>query len=258
MKKLSSPLSLLLLLLLVLLSPFLRCGGFHHQQHIDGGGGGYCISRAIYSPWMTTFRCRNRYPSSSNFLSSSPVATKVKQRRLLLSNDNNENNNDNKNNNVDNSDDRSSTTNSRNPFNFNTKYYGNTVKGNSGVSSSSIDMGKIFRTASAAGQNQNNSRHRTVATLRETQMGDVLNQLLASVNDDQQLQSVLASNREFLLELLDDDDGTAMTMLYRDSTSRADRYRAFANTMTNRIGRARNPDVQRVLTAYRDFVLQHE
>ena len=105
-----------------------------------------------------------------------------------------------------------------------------------------------------------------IISLRQTQMQQVMGQLLTAVSPSDgsssslSVRSVLDEHRDFLLEPLEDDQAVQdHDSIYNHCTTRAERYRAFATTMEERINRTRDASPARqVLTALRDYVLACE
>jgi hypothetical protein len=94
-------------------------------------------------------------------------------------------------------------------------------------------------------------------SLRELTMKQIMNDMIHAVPDYDRVHSILQTNREFLLEPLEDDD----TMAMEHSTPndpRRQRYAAFSVELQSRIRRARNPSVQQILRQYHDFVMSHQ
>lgn len=103
------------------------------------------------------------------------------------------------------------------------------------------------------------SNTRTVS-LRQQQMQQITNDLLASGGNRETMNKILLENREFLLEPLDDDNAVLdenMAAIYQNCRSREERYRAYDETMTARIENARNLDVKQLLIEMKEFVLSY-
>jgi hypothetical protein len=96
-------------------------------------------------------------------------------------------------------------------------------------------------------------------SLRKTTMQALINELLDTVRDPEQLQAILQANRDFLLETIEEKDAVLDSdSVYSFSMSRAERYQAYRNVMEERMSTAKNPAVKQVLTALYDFVTSHE
>jgi len=90
-------------------------------------------------------------------------------------------------------------------------------------------------------------------------MQELTNELLNCANDSSQMQEILNSYQDFLLEPLDDDDAVLdPDSIYTADMSRAERYQAYRGSMEERVRSARNPTVRTVLEAMKDFVLSFE
>jgi len=105
----------------------------------------------------------------------------------------------------------------------------------------------------------------TVISLRQIRMQQITSEMLNSLhpsNESQQtqlLRTILEKHRDFLLEPLEDADAVQDTdSIYLSCRTRAERYRAFDQSMTQRLATARDPSVRQVLTALKDFVLACE
>jgi hypothetical protein len=100
-----------------------------------------------------------------------------------------------------------------------------------------------------------------IISLRQTRMQQLLSDLLATGGNHKEMQKILQDNREFILEPLDDDGcvyDDDMAKLYAGCQSRAQRYRAYEESISKRIEIARNSEVKRLLTVMKDFVLSGE
>jgi hypothetical protein len=96
-------------------------------------------------------------------------------------------------------------------------------------------------------------------SLRKTNMQALINELLDTVRDPEQLQAILQANREFLLEPIEEKDAVLDSdSVYTFNMSRAERYQAYRNVMEERMSTAKNPAVKQVLSALYDFVTSHE
>jgi hypothetical protein len=96
-------------------------------------------------------------------------------------------------------------------------------------------------------------------SLRKTTMQALINKLLDTVRDPDQLQEILQDNRDFLLETIEEKDAVLDDdSVYTYNMSRAERYEAYRNVMQERMSTAKNPAVKQVLTALYDFVSSHE
>lgn len=103
-----------------------------------------------------------------------------------------------------------------------------------------------------------------IISLRQTQMQQLMSELLNAIGDDEngnRVASLLQEHRDLLLEPLEDDDA----VLESDSifnghgmVTRAERYQIYRTTMEERIQKARSPNVRQVLQTLADFVLSHE
>lgn len=105
----------------------------------------------------------------------------------------------------------------------------------------------------------------TVISLRQLRMQQINSEMLNSLdpsNESQQnqlLRTILEKHRDFLLEPLEDADAVQDTdSIYLSCRTRAERYRAFEQSLSQRLATARDPSVRQVLTALKDFVLACE
>jgi len=98
----------------------------------------------------------------------------------------------------------------------------------------------------------------TVLSLRQTQMKQVMADLLLHVNDPVALQSILNKHVDFLLEPILDGDCCVQDGIYRNCRTTAERFAAFDAQLEQRLERARDASVQTVLTALREFVLEQQ
>lgn len=95
-------------------------------------------------------------------------------------------------------------------------------------------------------------------SLRKTRMQELVNELLNVVDDPKAMQTLLEEQVDFLLEPLDDDRAVLdPDSIYSSNMTREERYAAYEASMSERLETARNPSVQKVLTALKDFVLSH-
>jgi hypothetical protein len=99
----------------------------------------------------------------------------------------------------------------------------------------------------------------TQISLRKTTMQALINELLDTVQDPEQMQAILQANRDFLLETIEEKEAVLDSdSVYTFNMSRAERYQAYRNVMQERLSTAKNPAVRQVLTALYDFVTSHE
>jgi len=99
----------------------------------------------------------------------------------------------------------------------------------------------------------------TVISLRQTQMKQVMADLLLHANDPVQRQSILNENVDFLLEpILDEDCVQEDDSIYLNCRTVTERFAAFDAQLAQRLTTARDPAVQTVLQALRDFVMQQQ
>lgn len=90
-------------------------------------------------------------------------------------------------------------------------------------------------------------------SVRDQRLQELLGQLLR-VPHGEARQSLLAQHRDFVLEPLEhDDDATTSS-----SSTRAERYRAYRQTLEARIGQARQAGTRDVLQALYEFVVANE
>jgi hypothetical protein len=100
-------------------------------------------------------------------------------------------------------------------------------------------------------------------SLRQTRLQELTQKLLAvfesTKHDNTAVQALLKDYQDVLLEpLLDDQAVLDPDSVYKPSMTRADRFAVYRTTMQDRIDKAKNGSVRRVLVAMRDFVLSHE
>ena len=114
--------------------------------------------------------------------------------------------------------------------------------------------------------NRLNNNKTNVISLRQTQMQQIMGQLLTAVSsrrgsnsNDDAVQVILNEHRDFLLEPLDNDQSVqGDDSIYAKCSTRAERYQVFSSTMEERIARARDPSTRQVLSALQYFVLDCE
>lgn len=133
-----------------------------------------------------------------------------------------------------------------NPFSYQTS--------SSSSSSSSLSSGSVNKNV----ERTYSTNYSTLISLRKTYMQE-LNQQLLNASAESQLQELLESNKEFLLEPLEEDDAVLEEdSIYSPTMTRAERYQAYRRTMEERVASSRNAQVKRVLVALKEFVLRHE
>lgn len=88
-------------------------------------------------------------------------------------------------------------------------------------------------------------------------MKELTDQLLDA--SDEQMSELLDSYKEDLLEPLEDDDAVLdADSIYTPGMSRSERYATYRASMEERISKARNDRVRRVLQAMCDYVVSFE
>ena len=158
----------------------------------------------------------------------------------------------------------SSVQNDDNNNNNNDTDSGATITSSSSSSSSSLPSGFNPLNYNAAAGNRPLANSNNIISLRQTQMQQVMGQLLTAVSSSSSssssVRAVLEEHRDFLLEPLDDEQAVQDNdSIYQHCTTRAERYRAFATTMEERIARTRDASpAKQVLVALRDYVLACE
>jgi hypothetical protein len=114
------------------------------------------------------------------------------------------------------------------------------------------------RSSSSFANNQN-SNTKNVVSLRKTRMQQMTNAMLNAAPDNTQLLAILAANKDFLLEPLEDENAVQEAdSIYLLCNARAERYRAFEQSMADRLAKAKDPAVRQVLTSIMDFVMHCE
>ncbi|CAB9517516.1 expressed unknown protein [Seminavis robusta] len=99
----------------------------------------------------------------------------------------------------------------------------------------------------------------TQISLRKTTMTELLNELLNVATAREEVQTVLESYKDFLLEPLEDTDAVLdPDSIYTASMTREQRYQAYRESMEERVEKARNESVKTVLKAMKDYVLSFE
>jgi len=87
----------------------------------------------------------------------------------------------------------------------------------------------------------------------------LMSELLDVVDEPDAMAAILSSNKDLLIEPLEDDDAVVeIDSIYKPGTTRNDRYQIYRMTMEERISKARNSSVRVVLRTLADFVLSHE
>lgn len=113
--------------------------------------------------------------------------------------------------------------------------------------------------SSSSFANNLNSSTRNVVSLRKTRMQSMTNAMLNAVPDEAQLLLLLQEHKDFLLEPLEDADAVQEAdSVYLGCTSRTERYRAFEQSLTDRLLTAKDPAVRQVLMTLKHFVMQFE
>lgn len=97
----------------------------------------------------------------------------------------------------------------------------------------------------------------TQISLRKTGMQQLIAALLQAPPEN--IQNILESHKDFLLEPLEDMDAVLdPDSIYRGDMTRSQRYQAYRVSMQERLAKARDPKAQKVLQAMMDFVLSFE
>ena len=97
----------------------------------------------------------------------------------------------------------------------------------------------------------------TQISLRKTGMQQLIAALLQAPPEN--IQDILESHKDFLLEPLEDMDAVLdPDSIYRGDMTRSQRYQAYRESMQERLAKARDPKAQKVLQAMMDFVLSFE
>ena len=92
-------------------------------------------------------------------------------------------------------------------------------------------------------------------SLRDQRMQEINQQLLDA--DSKTIQRILLTNKEFLIEPLEDAQAVGSSM-YAGCKTRAERYRVYETTINARIEAAKGNAVRNVLQALKEFVLSQE
>lgn len=94
-------------------------------------------------------------------------------------------------------------------------------------------------------------------SLRQTRMQQITARLLDVVDDDDEVQSILVENQDFLIEPLEDGSDAVLDTdsIYTADMTREQRYQAYREAMQERISKARNPAAQKILQKLSNFVL---
>ena len=100
-------------------------------------------------------------------------------------------------------------------------------------------------------------------SLRQTRMQEINRQLLDAAeskqNADDLLEDILKSNRDFLIEPLEDTNAVLdPDSIYTADMDRDSRYQAYRQSMEKRISSAKNGTVRKVLNALSNFILSQE
>jgi hypothetical protein len=117
--------------------------------------------------------------------------------------------------------------------------------------------------STATNPKSNNNSHRI--SIRALTMKQIMNEMINTVPDYDKVREILQTNREFLLEVLEDDQAvqedsssTSNSNIYQNCTNRLERYIAFQSNMKERIQSAQNPSVKTILILYTDFIMSHQ
>jgi hypothetical protein len=117
--------------------------------------------------------------------------------------------------------------------------------------------------STATNPKSNNNSHRI--SIRALTMKQIMNEMINTIPDYDKVRDILQTNREFLLEVLEDDravqddsSSTSNNNIYQNCTNRLERYIAFQSNMKERIQSAQNPSVKTILILYTEFVMSHQ
>jgi hypothetical protein len=104
-----------------------------------------------------------------------------------------------------------------------------------------------------------NTKHDNRISIRAITMKQIMNEMINTVPDYDKVRHILQINKDFLLEVLEDDLAVQEEdSIYLNCTNRYQRYVAFQSHMNERIRMAQNPSVQQILMCYHDFVMSHQ
>jgi hypothetical protein len=116
-------------------------------------------------------------------------------------------------------------------------------------------------TSSSPWKSNTNTNNYNRISLRSITMKQIMNEMINTVPDYDKVRDILQRNKDFLLEILEDDWAVPddnHNNIYQNCTNRMERYEAFQRNMNERILMAQNPSVQQILKIYTDFILSHQ
>lgn len=95
--------------------------------------------------------------------------------------------------------------------------------------------------------------------MRKTQMNELTQEIMYHIDDDDKLQELMESSKDFLLDPLEQDFAVLdPDSIYEPGMDRAARYEKYRATMEERIEKASRGPLRKLLVTMRDYVLQFE
>mmetsp|Transcript_21834 Transcript_21834/g.33336 ORF Transcript_21834/g.33336 Transcript_21834/m.33336 type:complete len:202 (+) Transcript_21834:104-709(+) len=96
---------------------------------------------------------------------------------------------------------------------------------------------------------------RKQGSIRQVLMSQIMSELLEASGDVERMELILLKNKDFLLEILENDNAAMdLDSVIKPGMARSQRYEVYMESMTDRIDRARDPTVKKVLTTMMQFV----
>lgn len=97
-------------------------------------------------------------------------------------------------------------------------------------------------------------------SLRQTQLQQLMGDLLNCNRDAESMREILENNKDFLLEPLEDSENAVVDVdsIYSPEMSRQERYQAYRENVQGRVQKASNPQSRLILQTMMDYVLQFE
>lgn len=93
---------------------------------------------------------------------------------------------------------------------------------------------------------------------RQMQMQEVMSELLRFVDDEEQVQQILQTQKDFLLEpLMNDTSFLEKDSIYTSDMTKEQRFQRYDQVMEERINKASSPAATKILTSMRNFIMSY-
>ena len=93
---------------------------------------------------------------------------------------------------------------------------------------------------------------------RQMQMQEVMSELLRFVDDEDQVQQILQTKKDFLLEpLMNDTSFLEKDSIYTSEMTKQERFQRYNQVMEERINKASSPAATKILTSMRNFIMSY-